>query len=63
MSREPRPTASPPMRVGMDYLAAVTHPPGVGRYVRELVRAVVRLDERPALALFELGGGARDGAC
>lgn len=47
------------MRVGVDYLAAVTHPPGVGRYVRELVRALVRLEERPALALFELGGGAR----
>ena len=48
-----------PLRVGLDYLPAVTHPPGVGRYVRELVRALVRLERRPALALFELGGGAR----
>jgi len=48
-----------PLRVGLDYLPAATHPSGVGRYVRELVRALVRLEQRPALALFELGGGAR----
>ena len=39
------------MRVGLDYHPAVTHAPGVGRYARELVRALVRLDE-PG---FELG--------
>lgn len=42
------------MRVGIDYSPAVSHPPGVGRYVRELVRALVRLEERPDLALFDV---------
>ena len=46
------------MRVGLDYLPAVTHAPGAGRYARELVRALVRLEE-PAgldLRLLQLGG-------
>ena len=47
------------MRVGIDYLQAVTHAPGVGRYVRELVRALVRLPDAPELALLEIGGGTR----
>lgn len=46
-------------RVGVDYWPAVTHAPGVGRYVRELVRALVRLDECPPLGLYELGPGRR----
>jgi glycosyltransferase involved in cell wall biosynthesis len=52
------------MRVGFDYLPAVQHPPGIGRWMRELVRALVQLDERPDIALFEVGGGPRpmDGA-
>ena len=45
--------------VGIDYLSAVTHPPGVGRYLRELVRALVRLEQRPELRLLEVGGGSR----
>ncbi|MEO0650888.1 MAG: glycosyltransferase [Planctomycetota bacterium] len=43
------------MRVGLDYLPAATHFPGVGRYARELVRAVERLDAPPELTLIELG--------
>lgn len=44
------------MRVAIDYRPARTHPPGIGRYVRELVRALVRCEERPDLLLVELGG-------
>ncbi len=44
------------MRVGLDYLPAVTHAPGVGRYARELVRALVRLPACPELFLFQIGG-------
>ncbi|MBI5362902.1 MAG: glycosyltransferase [Planctomycetes bacterium] len=47
------------MRIAIDYLPAVTHPPGVGRYARELVRALVRLEDRPELALCEFGRGER----
>lgn len=43
------------MRIGLDYSPAVSHPFGVGRYVRELVRALVRLEDRPELALLEFG--------
>jgi glycosyltransferase involved in cell wall biosynthesis len=43
------------VRIGLDYSLAVSHPPGAGRYVRELVRALVRLEDRPALALLEFG--------
>jgi glycosyltransferase involved in cell wall biosynthesis len=45
--------------VGIDYLPAVTHGPGIGRYARELVRALVPLEDRPELRLFEVGGGRR----
>ena len=48
----------PPI-IGLDYLPAVCHAPGIGRYARELVRAVVRLPGAPELRLFELGGGRR----
>ena len=47
------------MRIGLDYLPAVCHAPGIGRYARELVRALVRLEHPPELALFEIGGGKR----
>jgi glycosyltransferase involved in cell wall biosynthesis len=47
------------VRVGIDYWTAPTHAPGVGRYVRELVRALARRADAPALALLELGPGAR----
>jgi glycosyltransferase involved in cell wall biosynthesis len=48
-----------PQRVAVDYWPAVTHGPGVGRHVRELVRAMVRLPDAPELCLFEVGPGAR----
>lgn len=44
------------MRVGLDYLPGTTHFPGVGRYARELVRALVQLPECPTLKLLEWGG-------
>ncbi|MBL8862904.1 MAG: glycosyltransferase [Planctomycetes bacterium] len=47
------------MRVGIDYLAAASHGPGTGRYARELVRALVRLPERPELRLFDVGRADR----
>ena len=47
---------SSPVRIGIDYLPAVTHWPGVGRGVRELVRALVRLENAPSLDLLEWGG-------
>jgi glycosyltransferase involved in cell wall biosynthesis len=43
----------------VDYLPAVTHAPGIGRYARELVRALVRLPECPELVLHEVGPGER----
>ncbi len=43
------------MRIGVDYTLARAHAPGVGRYVRELVRALVRLPDAPPLHLVELG--------
>lgn len=47
------------MRIGLDYLPATTHWPGVGRYARELTRALVRLPEAPRLRLFEWGAERR----
>ncbi|MCY2961827.1 MAG: glycosyltransferase [Planctomycetota bacterium] len=47
------------MRVGIDYLPAATHWPGSGRYARELVRALVGLEERPDLRLFDVGRAER----
>jgi len=61
------PHSSPPftttrgatLHVGLDYLPAVQHAPGVGRYVRELVRALVLRADAPRLSLFEGGLGPR----
>ncbi len=47
------------MKVGLDYFPAVTHAPGIGRYARELVRAMVRLPDCPELHLLDLGRGER----
>ncbi len=47
------------MRVGVDYLPATSHWPGAGRYARELVRALVGLEDRPELALFDVGRAKR----
>jgi|FLOH01.1.fsa_nt_gi glycosyltransferase involved in cell wall biosynthesis len=46
------------MRIGIDYFAASTHWPGIGRYGRELVRALVRLEDCPELHLWSWGRGA-----
>ncbi|MBI5433651.1 MAG: glycosyltransferase [Planctomycetes bacterium] len=46
-----------PFRVGLDVWPALRHPPGIGRWVRELVRALAPLDERPELCLFDVGPG------
>ena len=43
------------MRIGIDYLPATTHAPGVGRYARELVRALVGLGSDHELRLLEFG--------
>lgn len=44
------------MRIGIDYRVAVAHAPGVGRYMRELSRALAPLaGEGFGLALLELG--------
>ncbi|MEZ6013910.1 MAG: glycosyltransferase [Planctomycetota bacterium] len=47
------------LHLGVDFMPAVQHAPGVGRYVRELVRALVRRPDAPRLALFEGGLGPR----
>ena len=47
------------MKVGIDYWPATTHAPGVGRYVRELVRALASQRDCPELALFDVGPGDR----
>ncbi len=47
------------MRVGIDYLPAVSHAPGVGRYTRELVRALAALEDGPELALLDVGRAPR----
>ena len=59
-----RATRSAPraLKIGLDYLPAVAHAPGVGRYVRELTRALVQLPDslQPLeLGLFEVGGARR----
>lgn len=43
------------MRVGIDYWPAVTHAPGVGRYVRELVRALAQRPDLLELRLLDVG--------
>lgn len=43
------------MRIGIDYFPAATHAPGVGRYARELTRALSALGGQHELRLFELG--------
>lgn len=48
-----------PLRIGLDAFPALTHPPGVGRYVRELARALAALCDGPRLRLLELGRSPR----
>jgi glycosyltransferase involved in cell wall biosynthesis len=47
------------MKIGIDHHPARTHWPGVGRYSRELVRALVRLDDAPEIALSDAGSAKR----
>lgn len=46
------------MRLGLDTFPALTHAPGVGRYARELARAVAELPDGPELRRLELGRGS-----
>lgn len=50
------------MRIALDHLPAVTHAPGVGRYARELARALAARDDCPELVLAEVGPGVRSEA-
>jgi glycosyltransferase involved in cell wall biosynthesis len=43
------------LRIGFDYWPAATHAPGIGRYLRELVRALAALEAGPQLALLDVG--------
>lgn len=46
------------MRVGIDYRVAAAHAPGIGRYVRELTRALIALEDPPrgfGLSLVDIG--------
>ncbi len=43
------------LRVGFDYWPAATHAPGIGRYLRELVRALGEQEGGPRLALLDVG--------
>ncbi len=50
----------PHLRVGLDYGVGTRHAPGVGRYARELTRALAALDSSAAsLHLLDIGEGAR----
>lgn len=57
--RGPAHPGRPHPRIGIDYGPAASHGPGIGRYGRELVRALVRLEPGPELALLELRPGPR----
>ncbi len=51
------------MRIGLDTFPALTHAPGVGRYARELARAIAELPDsdaspRPELRRLEVGRAA-----
>ncbi len=52
-------SAEPAPIVGLDYLPAHSHWPGVGRWMRELVRALVELGHGEELRLFDWGRAAR----
>lgn len=45
------------MRIGVDYTAAVWQGAGIGRYTRELIRAVVPLDRQIRYTLFYAAAG------
>lgn len=45
------------MRIGVDYTAAAWQPAGIGRYTRELVRAIIACDPDSRYVLFYAAGG------
>ena len=45
------------MRIGIDYTAAVNQGAGIGRYTRQLVQALLALDNRDEVVLLAAGGG------
>ena len=47
------------LRIGIDYTAAVRQGAGIGRYTRELVRALAELDRSHDYVLFAAAGGQR----
>ncbi len=47
------------MRIGIDYTAAIEQRAGIGRYTRELVRALVVADEENSYLLISARGGNR----
>ncbi len=47
------------MRIGIDYTAAVRQGAGIGRYTRELVKALAELDQGHDYVLFAAAGGQR----
>src|SRR5690348_15750335 len=49
------------LTVGMDVTAAARQRAGIGRYTRELLRSLARLDGDTQYRLFYWAGGARDG--
>jgi glycosyltransferase involved in cell wall biosynthesis len=50
------------LRIGIDYTAAVQQGAGIGRYTRELVRALAKLDRDNDYVLFAAVGGQRQEA-
>ncbi len=49
------------LRIGIDYTAAVRQRAGIGRYTRNLVRALAELDAESRYTLFVAGGPGDDG--
>jgi len=47
-----------PLRIGIDYTAAIRQGAGIGRYVRQLVQAVTTLDAQDEFVLVAAAGGA-----
>lgn len=50
------------VRVGIDFTAAVQQQAGIGRYTRELVRALAKLDDENEYVLLQANRGAQEAA-
>lgn len=50
------------MRIGIDFTSAVQQQAGIGRYTRELVRALANLDDTNQYLLFQASRGAKEPA-